>query len=372
MYSTCLFCNNALGANESIEHFPVGRRLAYDAKAGRLWVVCKQCERWNLSPLESRWEAIEEAERAFRGTKLRVSTDNIGLAQLKEGTELVRIGAPLRPEFAAWRYGDQFGKRQKKFAVAMTAAGAGLLLPGVAQLFLAFTHNQSLWPLATAVTAGFASQVGQGYETWRRQAIPRLVVRDAENRGHRLTYSNARCALLRPNGTDGQWDLKLPHVNVTRSGAIATLIGGPEKKAGAAESVVLTDKHALDALGIILPYLNSDGGSKKNVREAVDIIDESNSVEQIMKRASGKEGGRGKIWSRDTAGNHVSVMPSRVRLAMEMSLHETGERRALEGGLQQLEQRWRDADEIAKIADSLLISRDIDEKMDELHRRNGK
>jgi hypothetical protein len=123
MYSTCLFCNRPLGENEAIEEFPVGRRLAYDAAKGRLWVVCRRCERWNLSPLETRWEAIEACERRFRDTRLRVSTDNIGLARLSEGLELVRVGAPQRPEFAAWRYGDQFGRRRKR-AIAYTAAGA--------------------------------------------------------------------------------------------------------------------------------------------------------------------------------------------------------------------------------------------------------
>jgi hypothetical protein len=109
MYRTCLFCSNDLGHNEAIEHFPIGRRLAFDAAKGRLWVVCRKCERWNLTPLEERWEAIEECERAFRGTRLRLSTDEIGLARLKEGLDLVRIGDPQRPELAAWRYGDQFG-----------------------------------------------------------------------------------------------------------------------------------------------------------------------------------------------------------------------------------------------------------------------
>lgn len=61
MYSTCLFCSEDLGSNEAIEHFPVGRRLAFDAAKGRLWVVCRKCERWNLTPLEERWEAIEDA-----------------------------------------------------------------------------------------------------------------------------------------------------------------------------------------------------------------------------------------------------------------------------------------------------------------------
>src|SRR5829696_6237805 len=127
MYSTCLFCQASLGKNEAIEHFQVGRRLAFDAAKGRLWVVCRKCARWNLTPLEERWEAIEECERAFSSTRMRVSTDNVGLARLSEGLELVRIGKPQRPEFAAWRYGDDFGRRHRRY-VAYTGIAAVAVL----------------------------------------------------------------------------------------------------------------------------------------------------------------------------------------------------------------------------------------------------
>jgi len=91
VYSTCLFCNQPLGANSTFDSFPVGRRLAFDAAKGRLWVVCKKCERWNLSPLEERWEAIERAEQLYSDTRKRVATAEIGLAKLNDGTELVLI-----------------------------------------------------------------------------------------------------------------------------------------------------------------------------------------------------------------------------------------------------------------------------------------
>ena len=39
------------------------------------------------------------------------------------------------------------------------------------------------------------------------------------------------------------------------------------------------------------------------------------------------------------------------RLALEMAVHEEHERRALEGELATLEAAWRDAEEIAQIAD---------------------
>ncbi len=88
--------------------------------------------RWNLTPLESRWEAIEECERVFRDTRLRASTGQVGIARIREGTTLVRIGNPLRPEMAAWRYGVRFGHRRRKYfaATAATALGIGALSIG--------------------------------------------------------------------------------------------------------------------------------------------------------------------------------------------------------------------------------------------------
>jgi hypothetical protein len=49
------------------------------------------------------------------------------------------------------------------------------------------------------------------------------------------------------------------------------------------------------------------------------------------------------------------------RLAFEMALHEEQERRALEGELKALEQAWRQAEEIAKIADDLLVPETAEE-----------
>ena len=66
MYRTCIFCPADLGTNQALEAFPVGRSVAFDAHRGRLWAVCGKCGRWNLAPLEERWEAVEDAERAFR------------------------------------------------------------------------------------------------------------------------------------------------------------------------------------------------------------------------------------------------------------------------------------------------------------------
>ena len=98
-------------------------------------MVCRKCERWNLTPLEERWEAVEECEILFEKTRVRAQTENVGLAKLPDGTTLVRIGDPQRLEFAAWRYGDQFGRRRKKAfiigGVAMVGI-AGVAIGGIA------------------------------------------------------------------------------------------------------------------------------------------------------------------------------------------------------------------------------------------------
>ena len=47
-------------------------------------------------------------------------------------------------------------------------------------------------------------------------------------------------------------------------------------------------------------------------------------------------------------------LPASYRLALEMSLHETSEQLALDEELASLERAWREAEEIAAIADGVL------------------
>jgi AmiR/NasT family two-component response regulator len=52
-------------------------------------------------------------------------------------------------------------------------------------------------------------------------------------------------------------------------------------------------------------------------------------------------------------GDAAARLAAPRALALEMALHEVSERRALAGELAELEARWREAEEIARIADSL-------------------
>jgi hypothetical protein len=334
MYSTCIYCHKPLGANEVIEQFPVGRRLAFDRAKGRLWVVCKACERWNLSPLETRWEAIEACEEQFLATRLRVSTDNIGLARLREGLELVRIGEPKRPEFAAWRYGDQFGRRRRR---ALWVAG------GVTVAMGAIVIGASA---AGVGVGGFGSLWGN---------FPQLL-----NSLRTVKLKTGRGELLKVRGS------QFPRISLVRDPDGDPVLGF---RAGR-EFKLFRGEEALKLAGQLLPAVNYSGGNKAAVSEAVRSIEARRGSEGYLAEAIPRIGfERLKAGDR---GTFVSRMKAPARLALEMALHEETERRAIEGELELLEEAWREAEEIAGIADSLLVSPAVEDQLARLKDRARK
>ena len=366
MYSTCLFCNQDLGANEVIERFPVGRRLAFDAAKGRLWVVCRRCERWNLTPLEERWEAIEECERQFRDTRLRVSTDHIGLAKLREGLELVRVGAAQRPEMAAWRYGDQFGRRRKRnvarigasavFVAAYLAAGpmAGLLGGAAPVLaldglnFVRGIHNGRR--IRARVTH---PETGEQFSL-RRRHMPwvRLVPAGPGGWSMRLAVSDRPAIMetLMPVRTQREWR------------------AGMRNSDGMIE-MELTGDAALAAARKILPAVNEKGARRTIVRDAVDVLSRHPVPGDLFAEQARAHGSPTIITP--NGGVPFSALPTAISLALEMSAHEDVERRAMEGELAMLEAAWREADEIAAISDNLLVPDAVERRLAAARRETG-
>ena len=361
MYSTCLFCHSSLGANEAIEHLPIGRRLAFDPARGRLWVVCRHCERWNLTPIEERWEAIEECERAFGGTKLRVSTDNVGLARLREGLELVRIGAPQRPELAAWRYGDQFGRRRRK---AFVLAGAGIV--GVGGLV-------ALGPATGLVSVGAIWQapnlVNSAINLYNARRIrARITVPD---RGAPVVLRKADLAQLAVEPTQDGWGLRIRYAvpGDKAQAAVATrTFGLPLTAATPARYFsVLTGDDALRAAGQLLPLINASGAPASKVAEAVDLLEETPVPGELFSRFMHQpQRARSRRKAYVGPGTAIKDLPSPARLALEMISHEESERRAMEGELSLLEDAWRDAEEIAAIADDMFLPDDAKRALEQL------
>lgn len=351
MFSTCIHCARDLGHNEAFETFPVGRRLAFDAARGRLWVVCPSCARWNLSPLDARWETIEEAEKRFRGTKLRVSTDNIGMARLREGVDLIRIGEPQRPEMAVWRYADQFGKRRVRNTLIAAGAAAGfvaitgsLVVTGIAGLsMIAFLSNKGL--IDNVIH-------GPPRKLVARVGLPDGRVLDVERR-------HARMSTIERFQQHNAFALRLE----SRSG-----------------TELLIGEDAMRVAARLLPTINRFGGTREEVRDAVAVFEEVGSDPlDVLHSLQARAGAWAAAprWSErapvaELLGYEphypgaLSTLQPRYRLALEMAVHEESERRAMDGELAALEAQWRDAEEIAHISDTMFTLPSVEKRLEEL------
>ncbi len=361
MFSTCCYCHAALGANESIEHFPVGARLAFDGERGRLWTVCPRCARWNLAPIEERWEAIEECERAYRDARQRVSTDNIALARLKDGTDIVRIGRPLLPEFAAWRYGKQLRQRARR---TMLIVGGTSGVASVATLGKLIAGTSLTGGLAVAV--GMIPVVGHlGFAAWMTsRKHPRVALRETNGQLWGVSSEeiwSARIGITpdeRLRVTIRDRPLRAPSLFNRINGApygwdTSSAVEPPKRDVQGNDAVSL--------LQLALPAAHRDGGSRADVKAAAEHVQtqwigREAPAEQMIARWLARPGDSGKIAASANPAHGVlfSNIPAPFRLAAEMALQEADERRALAGELGALYARWEEAERIARIADSQL------------------
>jgi hypothetical protein len=355
VFSTCIHCQSKLGSNEVIEAFPVGRRVAFDGAKGRLWVVCQKCARWNLAPFETRWEALEECERAFRDTRIRVSTDEIGLARLADGTDLIRIGAPQRPEFAAWRYGDQFGKRRKNailMGVGVTAAvgagAAGFAFVGAG--LIAIMPVFHVLNIASIIASGATRRVALphpegGY--FSGMGSPRLVQRPDVEEGWGIDYGYAA-------RFDKPVTLRTPVREAFK-----------QNNNNEIGRLALRGNDAIPILRRVMPGINKAGAKREQIAAGVRMIEEVGDPARFGAWAASQR----SIWgAQQYTGDtgDLTAIPPAARLAFEMALNEEQERRALEGELALLEAAWRDAEEIAHIADGLLLPASVEARHTEL------
>ena len=339
MYSSCLFCHTDLGRNERIESFPVGRRLAFDSANGRFWVICPSCKRWNLSPLEERWDAMDMCERLYEGTRRRMSTDNIGLARLEDGLELVRVGAAMRPEMAAWRFGEQLALRRRKYrwivaggVVAAAGLSVGLKVAGIG----VFAGNWG-WNV-----------VRGAYERATRLALPPpasveiLPRRLPSARSRRVVESFAAAQNTpRVETKHARGTLIVPAVEDDATHVAVPVVGGLKVHYAGADAERVAAK--------LLAKVNRSGGSKQDEQMAVAML------ERVADdRAPDLFTGLMRQYAATaSATKPLKEYGGSLKLALEMSLQEQRERELLAGELLDLEFAWKEAEELARIADTL-------------------
>jgi hypothetical protein len=331
MYSTCLHCNSSLGRNDVVEHFGVGRRLAFDESKGRLWVVCESCRRWNLTPLEERWEAIEECERLFRATRLRTSTDNIGLGRAAGGLDLVRIGMPQRKEIAAWRYGIALQRRWRSHWRMIADHAPTLSMATSAGTILYISSGSAVISIASSAMSITISKLLK--RNSERDIRARVVLPDGQVTDMRsLATSGVTMAL--EEASDGGWKLRCSR---------------------GAETYYSREADSMMTLRGVLAHRNAFGGDDATVARAVDRLVGSDEAHDFIRRLAR---------AARTAGiDRLSAYPAEALLALEMAVHDESERRAMHGELAHLATEWEIAEEIAGIADDMFLPASITERL---------
>lgn len=148
----------------------------------------------------------------------------------------MRIGDPLRPEMAAWRYGDQFGRRRRRHLILSRATL--LLVPTVfvsASLALGLTG-----------VGGLTWQLGRSIRSlYRRQHVVGVATLPS-GRKVPLTPHIASTAALRRR-TGGTWTLDLP-----RKG----LLPQPDLQFGGEDALAVARS--------LLPIVNRAGASQRD------------------------------------------------------------------------------------------------------------
>ena len=328
MFRTCAFCNGTLDGDGGPSGLGVGRRLAFDEWKGRLWVICPRCSRWNLAPLEERLEKVEALARAAAQGRVAAATDQVALIRW-QAYDLVRVGKPRRLEFATWRYGERLKARRReqlKFVLPVTVAAVGLAV--AVNVTAGGSLGVFVWNIPNIARGLYTGMVGRRRVTLAEPPICERCGAVLELRAKHVPYArvvgqtNADLALL----------LSCPHCH--------------------AEGAMLVGRDAHAALRQGLTYMAIARAGRQRTEDAARLVEGAGGPDQLI---------------RDVARRHLTVRslaPER-RLALEMAIDERLE-------VEELERQWREAEEIAEIADGLLsTSTELENELRRLKERGG-
>lgn len=325
MYTRCLTCASPFQPNEALEHFPHGKRIAFDPARGRLWAICRTCRRWSLAPIEDRWEALEELEKIVTDkARLLSQTDNIALLRAGQ-LEIVRVGRANLTEEAWWRYGRELTGRKRKadrLGMAGAAAAGAIVLGGWA------TGGMTL--LAAWFLMGHAPDSLKDAARWLR--FGGAAWRGAQECAHcgytfrSLNYSDRGSLGIFPGKEPG--DISLVHRCPNC---------GQYRDAG----LRLEGQEADRTLRRVLAYHHFAGATERRVVSATRLIQEAGSPRDLQ-----------RIVVKD--GRRLGDLQRTGAIALEIAANESSEQHLLELELADLEAHWRREEELAAIVDGEL------------------
>jgi hypothetical protein len=310
MFQTCAFCDGALGGDGGPSGLGVGKRFAFDEWRGRLWVVCPKCARWNLTPFDDRLEKIDALARLVPEGTLIARTEQVALIRWNR-YDLVRVGRPPRAELAGWRYGERLRQRQRDRAkivvpVVLVTVGATIALNA-------------------AVGGGF------GMLFYNVGNIGDAVYSGIMGRRRVRLVEPPECASC---GTIMQLRAKhVRHARVVTDARVdlGVIVSCPQCHC---EGALLTGDDAAQTLRQGLTFLNARRSGRRSADIAARHVDAAGGPDEFI---------RGVARRSPT----LRGLPADGRLALEMAVDEAAE-------VRELERQWRDAEELARIADGTL------------------
>jgi len=323
MFRTCAFCSGALGGDGGSTGLAVGRRFAFDGWKSRALVVCQRCGRWNLTPVDTRLETVAALERLAAPGRVAATTEQVALVRCG-AYDVVRVGKPPRTEMAGWRYGERLKARERerlKVVLPITAAFVGVTLVSN----VAFGGG-TVWML------GQFPQAANAFYTWtvgrRRMNVEAPVCE--------------RCGAIMHLRASHLGQARLTH---TTRADLAVLLRCP--RCGR-EGAMLEGADAERALRTGLTYVNLKKGRrvKRKAEEAASAVERAGGPQELIVQATRAE-------------LRVGSLRGAQGLALEMAVDEQAE-------VRELEREWRRAEEIAEIADGLLLPPTIEAELQHL------
>jgi hypothetical protein len=331
MYTTCAFCAGSLGGDGGASGLGVGRRFAFDPWKSRAWVICAACARWNLTPFDTRVDAIAALEDMAGAGRVAATSEEVTLLRVG-GYDVVRIGRPPRVEMATWRYGERIKARRREHLkvyvpVAAVTVGAMVVLNVAAGVGIGGFFGQ-VPGIIDWTTTRIIGNRRVGVESPMCENCGRLMVLRSKHVQHaRLTHSaHADLALL----------LSCPHCQSL----------GAQIEGEAAERTLRA--------GMTYLNLTKRRAVKRKAKEAAVLVESSGGAEELLRRLAREE-------------RTVRALGTQQGLALEMAVDEQTE-------LRELERQWKEAEEIAEIADNLGLAKDVEESFRRLkdgHQPNG-
>jgi hypothetical protein len=278
---------------------------------------------------------------------------------LREGVALVRIGPALKPEIAAWRYGRLLGRwlptlrRDPLLELARRwrELGAAVADGSFRRVFrLRLGYDLATWlrihTRADRVLAVTAAADGSNAVIRSRHLEHSLLVRPDPHEPWQILAQHDR-GLVTLSGQSGL------HV----AGKLLAVLNGPGSAESAVRHAVAKLEDAADPDGyfarVAAIALRCWWGRYPDALPDPSVTDPAASDAERLALSLTKR----SFWGRGGIGSEPRTplprLPLVDRLALEMAANEDSERRALEGELSLLRAAWRQAEEIAAIADGL-------------------